>query len=144
MSCVSFGGRGWLERLRAAATDDQPVSTFRSPAATETKSRRVRLLAAAAEPRIRESAALSPLASEDVLRRLAEDEETSVRCCVARNGLTPPDVLHQLAADPAASVRGWVAANPSVAPATLHRLDADADATVRGVARWARGWVTGD
>lgn len=147
MSCVSFGstgdgGRRWLERLRAAAADTRPVSSFRSPEVTDAKVRRVRALALAKDPKVRESAALSYAAPLDVLVALASDTESGVRCCVARNEHTPGAVLDTLGSDEHAGVRGWVAANPSVEPATLERLVDDTDDAVRAVAAWAGRWPT--
>jgi len=140
MSCVSFGGEGWLERLRAAAADPRPVAAFLSPEVTDAKVRRVRLLAESHDPKIRESAALSYLAPPDLLTVLAADENPGVRCCVARNEHTPSDVLELLAADADHGVRGWVAANPVVPLTALELLEADAEEMVRSLASWARGW----
>lgn len=145
MSCVSFGstgdqGRRWLERLRAAAADERPVAEFKSPEVSEAKVRRVRLLAESADPKIRESAALSYVAPPDLLAQLAEDSDTGVRCCVARNERTPVAVLGRLTADTHAGVRGWVATNPVASAELLSQLVDDSDAAVRAVARWAGRW----
>lgn len=140
MSCVGFFTPRQLARVRAAAADTTPVSSFRSPAATEGKIDRVRSMAGSADPRIRESAALSSLADRAVLSTLAVDRERSVRCCVARNEHAPADVLELLAADTDAGVRGWVAANASTPPSVLERLADDADPTVQAVVAWAARW----
>lgn len=144
MSCVSFwsgpdGGRAWLQRLRAAAEDPRPVSTFRSPDVSDAKVARIRQLAASTDPKIRESAALSQLATGDLLDKLSHDDEVGVRCCVARNQRTPLAVLLRLAHDGNAGVRAWVAANPS-ARELLDDLQHDTSETVRLVAAWATRW----
>lgn len=137
MSCVSFGGRGWLERLRVAADDPRPVAEFLSPEHSESKVRRIRLLAVSSDPVIRESAALSYLAPVEVLTDLANDKQVGVRCCVARNHSTPVDVLERLSHDPDTGVRGWVAANPSTPAPVLAQLRHDPQQSVRTVATWA-------
>lgn len=140
MSCVGFFTPQQLARVRAAAADTTPVSSFRSPPATEAKVERVRVMARSADPRIRESAALSHLADRAVLSILAADRERSVRCCAARNERAPADVLEVLAADVDAGVRGWVAANASTPVAVLEQLVHDPDPTVQAVVAWAARW----
>lgn len=131
-------------RLRASSRDDAgPLSSFLSPAATASKVERVHVMAASADVRIRESAALAVIAPPDVLSLLAGDAERSVRCSVARNAGTPPEVLGRLGADADAGVRAWVAANPSVPASLLDVLGDDPDPTVRSVAAWARRWQIG-
>ncbi len=144
MSCVSFwsgpdGGRAWLERLRAAAEDPRPVSTFRSPDISDAKIARIRQLATSSDAKIRESAALSRQASGDLLNDLSHDADMGVRCCVARNERTPLAVLRRLAHDRNAGVRAWVAANPG-ARELLNDLQHDTNETVRLVAAWATRW----
>ena len=140
MSCLGFLGPQQRAALAASTADGAPLSSFASPAVSDGKVRRVRLLARSTDPRIRESAALSHHAPPDVLASLAADEEVGVRRCVARNERTRPAVLERLAADPDPYVRGWVAAHPAVPPALLDLLVEDADDCVRAVVAWAKGW----
>lgn len=114
MSCVGFFTSEQLRRVREAAADPRPVSTFASPDVTPAKVARVKAMADSGDPRIRESAALSYIARADVLQQLSSD------------------------ADP--GVRGWVAANPGVPDGVLDDLALDDDVTVQAVVEWARGW----
>ncbi|WP_110208046.1 hypothetical protein [Nocardioides daejeonensis] len=140
MSCMGFLTPQQRASLAASTPDGPPLSAFVSPPASEGKVRRVRALAASPAPVIRESAALSYHAPEEVLVALAVDPEAGVRRCVARNGSTPAGVLRMLAGDADPLVRGWVAANPSVPGELLDALGDDADPLVRAVVAWARGW----
>lgn len=141
MSCISFLSPTQRAQLRASSRDDgRPLSRFASPEASEGKVRRVRMLALSADPKIRESAALSQWAPADVLEALAADAQAGVRCCVARNYRTAPAVLTRLSRDPADVVRGWVAAHPAASDAVLSALENDADENVRKVVTWARAW----
>ena len=144
MSCMGFLSPQQRAALAASSREDAggaPLSAFASPPATEGKVRRVRALAASADPAIRESAALSYRAPEDVLVALADDPETGVRRCVARNEHAPAEVLRRLATDADPGVRGWVAAHPAVAEGLLAALADDPDPTVRAVVAWAEGWA---
>lgn len=144
MSCVSFLSEQQRAQLRSAAGERLSPEEIRAihptPPVTESKVRRLRLLAQSPDPRIRESAALNHHCPADVLTRLAEDDEPSVRTCVARQPAAPPELLARLAADPAPQVRTWVAANPSVSEELLDSLAEDDDETVRRVVAWARAW----
>ena len=140
MSCVSFTGDGHLARLRAADADLRSVSTFRSPAVTPGKVQRLRDLAASADPKIRESAALAYATPVEVLRALAVDDDLGVRFAVARNDHAPAEVLWLLAADASPGVRAWVAANPGATSELLDTLADDPDRTVRDLVTWALGW----
>jgi hypothetical protein len=144
VSCVGFLSPAQRAALAAASADGPPLSSFASPAHSEGKVRRVRLLAGSSNRTIRESAALSYLAPADVLETLAEDEADSVRACVARNERAPEWVLRALAADPSPQVRGWVAANPSTPVCLRDELATDPDAGVRAVVAWAAGWTPPD
>ncbi|WP_134765850.1 hypothetical protein [Nocardioides sp. 1609] len=144
MSCLGFLTEQQRAALAASSSTDAagvPLSAFTSPPASDGKTARVRALAASADPRIRESAALSYRAPDDVLVELAGDADAAVRRCVARNERTPVAVLHRLVDDPDPFVRGWVAAHPAVPSHVLDRLGADPDAAVRAVVTWARGWA---
>lgn len=106
------------------------------PAVTESKIRRIRLLAENANPRIRESAASSLNTPVDVFEALAADPEESVRAFVARNETTPCTVLRRLAADDSERVRGFVALNFFVPDETMHALAQDSSEVVRGLVAW--------
>lgn len=144
MSCVSFLSAAQRAALRESddeqLTPEEIRAVHPSPPATESKLRRIRVLAQSDDPSIRQSAALNQQCPVDVLRVLAEDTDPSVRRCVARQQRTPEPLLRHLANDTAADVRGWVAANPGVPQSLLTELSDDPDATVRGVVAWARNW----
>jgi hypothetical protein len=143
VSCFGFLTEQQRAALAASSREDAggaPLSAFASPPASEGKRERVRRLATAPDPALRESAALSVHAPVDVLTALAADPVASVRRCVARHERTPVAVLERLAGDADPLVRGWAAANPA-APAALHaRLRDDPDPTVRAVVAWAERW----
>ena len=140
MSCVGFFTPQQLARVRAAAADPRPVSSFTAPEASESKRRRVVDMADSSDPVVRSAAAASYLASGELLARLAADIDVGVRCAVAKNPHATPEVLTTLAGDDHTGVRGWVASNPGVPAAVLEALSADDDATVRSVAEWAGRW----
>jgi len=139
VSCVSFWGPGTRERM-VAAMAAPPVATFASPGASEGKLRRVALMAASSDPRVRESAALNAHVPAEVLVSLAEDPEMSVRCCVARSPQATAELLQRLAADEAAPVRRWVAAHRATPAELMDELANDPDAGVREVVQWNRRW----
>ena len=143
MSCMSWmspAQRAALAASSAADGEGAPLSSFASPPTSDGKTQRVRVLAASADPAIRESAALSLRAPEDVLVALAADEAVTVRRCAARNERLPVALLRSLAADPDAVVRGWVAAHPAVPVDVREELASDEDARVRAVVGWAERW----
>lgn len=107
-----------------------------SPPVTESKVRRLRLLARHANPKIRESVASSYNTPADLFETLAGDPDEGVRACVARNEATPCDVLRALSGDPSEMVRGWVAVNYFVPDDVMPRLAQDASATVRSLVAW--------
>jgi hypothetical protein len=139
MSCVSFWGPDARERL-VAAMAAPPVATFASPEVSGAKLRRIALMAASADPRVRESAALNAHTPVEVLQVLAGDPEMSVRCCVARSPQATAEVLSGLAADAAAPVRRWVAAHPGTPLEVMDSLGEDPDLGVREVVQWNRRW----
>ncbi|MFN3707988.1 hypothetical protein [Microcella sp.] len=140
MSCIRFNTpaqkRQLAENAPAMMLGTEPVAQFLSPAVTDSKRERVRRLAQSADPRIRESAALSYHAPADVYEALARDPEVSVRSCLARNERTPCDVLRTLAADPDEQVRAWVAINYFVPADAMERLADDESPTVRALVAW--------
>lgn len=144
MSCLGFMSPAQRAALAASSREDAagvPLSAFASPAPSEGKVRRIRVLAESPKAAMRESAALAYHAPRDVLERLAADPAASVRRCVARNERTSPPVLARLASDPDPFVRGWAAAHPGAPEELLALLSEDPDPVVRAVVTWAHGWT---
>ncbi|HEU0257255.1 MAG TPA: hypothetical protein VFQ96_05375 [Microbacteriaceae bacterium] len=137
MSCIRFN----TPAQRQAMRDHAPArsagrAAHPMPPVTESKIRRLRLLAADKNPKIRESVASSRNAPQDLLARLAEDPDEGVRGCVARNETTSCDLLRALAGDRSQTVRGWVAVNYFVPADVMATLAHDGSATVRGLVAW--------
>lgn len=148
MSCVTFLTPAQRAALHDAGDEQlspaEIAAQHPSPPVTDSKLRRLRLLARQTDPKIRQSAALNHHCPAELLAELADDDDVSVRCCVARQANSPDGLLQRLARDLVPEVRGWVAANPSVSDALLAELAGDTDTTVRGVVRWARNWRSHD
>ena len=72
MSCVTFLTDEQPRRLRVAALDGAPVSTFRSPEVTGSTVRRLATLARDPRPGIRASAAHRHAPGDEVLRPRAQ------------------------------------------------------------------------
>ena len=126
--------------MRAAApamlTPEEAARRHPAPAITDSKIRRLRLLAADQNPKIRQAAASSLHAPIDLYGTLSRDADADVRAVVARNESTPCDVLRELARDDSETVRAWVATN-FFAPADVMELLADdRSETVRGLVSW--------
>jgi hypothetical protein len=140
MSCIRFNTPAQRAQMAAHApsmlTAEQAASLHPAPPVTESKIRRLRLLAVDRNPKIRESAAASSHTPEDVFVALARDPESSVRACVAKNEATPCDVLRSLADDESESVRGWLAVNFFVPADVMEKLADDDSATVRSLVEW--------
>lgn len=140
MSCIRFNTPAQRAQMRAMApsmlTPEEVAAQHPAPPVTESKIRRLRLLAQDANPKIRESAASSYNTPADVFEALAKDADESVRACVARNNAAPCDVLRDLAKDESATVRGWVAVNFFVPADVMAELADDPDPTVRGLVAW--------
>jgi hypothetical protein len=139
MSCIRFNTpaqREQLDNLRTLGTDADAVAAFLSPAVSESKIRRIRLMAEDPQPKIRESAALSYHAPEEVYHTLANDPDEGVRQCLARNPHTPCDILRQLASDPSEKVRAFVAINYHAPEDAMEMLSDDPSATVQGLVAW--------
>jgi hypothetical protein len=117
-------------------TAEEAAKLHPAPPVTESKLRRLRLLAADSNPKIRESAASSYHTPADVFEALARDADAGVRGCVARNEATPCDVLRFLAHDESEQVRGWVAVNYFVPADVMDELSEDESETVRALVRW--------
>ncbi len=142
MSCIRFNTPAQRAQMKAMApvmlTSEQAAALHPAPEVTESKIQRLRLLAADANPKIRESAASSYHTPEDVFEALAKDPDEGVRACVARNESAPCDVLRSLASDTSERVRGFLALNFFVPQDAMELLAADRSATVRGLVSWKR------
>jgi len=140
MSCIRFNTPAQRAQMKAMApamlTAEQAAALHPAPEVTESKIRRLRLLAADANPKIRESAASSYHLPDDVFEALARDPDEGVRSVVARNESTPCDVLRSLASDPSERVRGFLAVNFFVPDDAMAQLADDSSRTVRELVRW--------
>lgn len=139
MSCIRFNTPAQQRQLAEAprsASAEEPVAQFLSPAVTASKVARIRRLALDANPRIRESAALSYHAPLEVYEALSRDPDPGVRACIAKNEHVPCEILTRLADDPDERVRGFVALNFFVPHEAMERLAADPSAVVRGLVDW--------
>jgi len=140
MSCIRFNTPAQREAMRRAApamlTPEEAAAMHPMPPVTESKIRRLRILAKDVNPKIRESVASSYNTPADLFEVLAHDPEDGVRACVARNEATPCDVLRELAGDRSELVRGWVAVNYFVPDDAMERLADDESATVRSLVKW--------
>ncbi len=143
MSCIRFNTPAQRLAMRehrpAMLTAEEAAALHPAPPVTESKIRRLRLLATDANPKIRESVASSYHAPEDVLLALASDPDDGVRGCVAKNEATPCDVLRMLASDRSETVRGWVAVNYFVPDDVMQTLAGDRSRTVRSLVKWKTG-----
>lgn len=117
-------------------TAEEIAALHPAPPVTESKIRRLRLLATHPNAKIRESVASSYNTPADLFEVLSQDANEGVRACVARNEAAPCDVLRELAGDESATVRGWVAVNYFVPTDTMEQLASDPDETVRGLVAW--------
>jgi hypothetical protein len=140
MSCIRFNTPAQRQAMRAHSpallTAEQAAALHPAPEVTESKLRRLRLLAVDADPKIREAVAASRNTPEDVLLALSRDPDEGVRGCVAKNEATPCDILRTLAEDRSETVRGWVAVNYFVPADAMERLANDRSRTVRGLVAW--------
>ena len=138
MSCIRFNTTAQRQQLSGETrlAGDDPVAAFLSPAITESKVERIRRLSQDANPKIRESAALSYHAPLEVYEALAKDPDPGVRACLARNQATPCDVLRTLAKDSDDTVRAFVAINYSVPADAMALLSTDASPTVQKLVAW--------
>jgi len=139
MSCIRFNTSPQREQMRALVDEnssDDPVAQFLSPAVTDSKITRLRAMAKDPNRKIRESAALSYHAPNEVYEALAKDPEESVRECLARNPKVPCDVLRTLASDRSERVRSFVAANYWVPEDAMEKLAEDPSELVRSLVEW--------
>lgn len=146
MSCIRFNTpaqRAQMQRMAPRMlTPEEAAALHPAPPVTDSKIRRLRLLAAHENPKIRESVASSYHAPADLFEALARDGDEGVRACVARNEHTPCDLLRELAADESERVRGWVAVNYFVPEDVMDRLADDPSETVRSLVRWKASLAT--
>lgn len=140
MSCIRFNTPAQRQAMRehrpAMLTAEQAAALHPAPEVTESKLRRLRLLAADPNPKIREAVASSYNTPEDLFVALANDPDEGVRGCVAKNEATPCDILRTLAADRSETVRGWVAVNYHVPADVMEALASDRSRTVRSLVTW--------
>ena len=140
MSCIRFNTPAQRAQMAAMApamlTAQEAASLHPAPPVTDSKIRRLRLLAGSSNPKIRESVASSYHTPVDLFERLAKDQDAGVRGCVARNEATPCDVLRELSRDGDETVRGWVAVNFYVPEDAMQRLASDTSDTVRALVAW--------
>jgi hypothetical protein len=140
MSCIRFNTPAQLAQMRAMAppmlTAEQAATLHPSPEVTESKLRRLRLLAADPNPKIRESVASNYNTPSDLFEILARDHDDGVRACVAKNEATPCDVLRSLVNDRSERVRGFLAVNFFVPEDAMAKLADDSSRTVRDLVRW--------
>lgn len=140
MSCIRFNTPAQRQAMRELApsvlTAEEAAKLHPAPPVTESKLRRLRLLATDRNPKIRESAASSYNTPPDVIDALSRDPDEGVRGCVARNESTPCDVLRSMVNDESERVRGWLAVNYFVPTDVMEKLAEDESETVRALVRW--------
>jgi hypothetical protein len=148
MSCIRFNTpaqRAQLARMAPSMlTPEQVAAQHPAPPVTESKIRRLRMLAADANPKIRASAASSYHLPEDVAAELASDPDVGVRGWLARNETVSCDLLRQLAHDEAETVRAFVAVNFFAPADAMAELAEDDSERVRGLVAWKAGLATVD
>jgi hypothetical protein len=148
MSCIRFNTPAQREQMRRMApsqlTPEEVAALHPAPPVTDSKIRRLRLLASDANPKIREAAASSYNTPADLFEKLAADTDEGVRGCVARNEATPCDVLRALADDPSEQVRSFLAVNYYVPEDVMEKLRDDPSNQVRALVRWKTGLALQD
>ena len=140
MSCIRFNTPAQRAQLRALApsmvTPEELAARHPAPPFTDSKVRRLRLLAEHGNPKIRESVASNYHSPADLFAMLAQEPYTGVRACVARNEAAPCDILRDLSHDESEAVRGWVAVNFYVPADVMDDLADDPSETVHALVRW--------
>ena len=146
MSCIRFNTPAQRAQLRAAAPTmlrpEELAARHPAPPVTESKIRRLRVLAEHENPKIRESVASSYHLPDDLALRLARDPDPGVRAVLARNETVSCELLRELAHDDAEAVRGWVAVNYFVPAEVMTELASDESATVRSLVAWKASLAT--
>jgi hypothetical protein len=140
MSCIRFNTQAQHEQIRKALLEgrnsEEPVAQFLSPRVTESKVARLVAMSRDANPKIRESVALSYHAPTSIYEKLATDPDPGVRECLARNPHASCDVLRILATDPNERVRAFVAVNNAVPEDAMETLAHDDSELVRALVEW--------
>ncbi len=140
MSCIRFNTpaqRAQLARMAPSMrTPEEVAAQHPAPPLTDSKIRRLRLLASDPNPKIRASAASSYHLPDDVAAALAADPDAEVRRWIARNETVSCDLLRQLAHDEEESVRAFVAVNYYAPDDAMAELADDASERVRGLVAW--------
>ena len=140
MSCIRFNTPAQREQMRRLApamlTPEEVAAMHPAPPVTESKIRRLRLLAADANPKIREAVASSYHTPPELFEALARDADEGVRGCVARNEATPCDVLRSLVRDESEQVRSFLAVNYFVPGDAMAVLAEDPSRQVRALVAW--------
>jgi hypothetical protein len=140
MSCIRFNTPAQRQAMRdhspAMLTAEEAAALHPAPEFTESKLRRLRLLATDPNPKIREAVASSYNTPVDLFEALSKDPDEGVRGCVAKNEATPCDILRSLAGDRSETVRGWVAVNYYVPADVMEKLAKDRSRTVRSLVKW--------
>lgn len=140
MSCIRFNTPAQRSQLAAGApamrTAEELAAHYRSPEMTESKIRRLRMLAEHENPKIRERVAADYHAPADLVQKLASDPDAGVRATLARNETVSCDILRDLAHDESETVRGFVAINYFVPEDAMAELAADASPVVRRLVAW--------
>ncbi|WP_022880614.1 hypothetical protein [Gryllotalpicola ginsengisoli] len=148
MSCIRFNTPAQREQMRRLApsmlTPEEVAAMHPAPPVTESKIRRLRLLAKDANPKIREAVASSYNTPPDLFEQLAKDPDAGVRGCVARNEATPCDVLRALVDDEDEQVRSFLAVNYYVPEDAMERLRDDPSDQVRALVKWKTGLALQD
>ena len=140
MSCIRFNTPAQRQAMRdhrpAMLTAEEAAALHPAPEFTESKLRRLRLLASDPNPKIREAVASSYNTPEDLFLTLANDPDEGVRGCVAKNEATPCEIVRSRASDRSETVRGWVAVNYYVPADVMEKLAKDRSRTVRSLVKW--------
>lgn len=142
MSCIRFNTPAQREAMAhyapAQLTPDEAKALHPAPAVTDSKIKRLRLLAESENPKIRASVASSHHAPDELYVTLAGDPDEEVRSWVARNETVSCDILRSLAEDPSERVRGFLAINYLVPADVMQKLADDDSETVRRLVEWKR------
>jgi hypothetical protein len=146
MSCIRFNTpaqRAQMARLAPSMlTPEEVAAQHPAPPVTDSKIRRLRVLATSADPMIRASVASSYHLPEDLAETLAHDPAVEVRNWLARNETVACDILRELAHDDAESVRAFVAVNYFAPADAMAELADDDSETVRRLVGWKAGLAT--
>ena len=142
MSCIRFNTPLQRHQLKGMApallTAQEAASAHTVPVMTESKLRRLRILAQHPDEKIRQSVASNRNCPPETLLSLAADPADAVRGEVAHNPTVPLGLLRNLAADRSETVRAWSVLNPSLPEEVLSALAIDDARTVRELVKWRR------